>query len=373
VGFRVWQRSAAVGPAPLTEQFSGARGAGKTTILWQLVLQREQMNATICPDRHCARRKTVKLTPWMLTVAAFLIIAVLAVGFIIKKLGAQEIVRPPEPQSRTLPMAITDIEPGTMITRAHIGNGPWRAAAELEPDTMTSADGVVGRVAKERIAAAQPLRGSQFYAPGEYPDLDVAAGMRAVTVDVGDNTAMVNGLIKPGQYVDVHLTVSQSVSGQGSRDEAMTVTLFEGVRVVAMNRSYTPVSNSERSNVTLELNKQQARVLLLSSQRGTIALTFNPEGPGEAGLSLNSDGDRVTMNQILGIEDVADPEGPFQTENYRGSGRTTLYFDNDRRVPGSGDDVGGGGVPIRSNGASSDRMSNTDQPTDAATTRVSSN
>ena len=33
----------------------------------------------------------MKLTPWMLTVATFLIIAVLAVGFLFKNLFAQEV------------------------------------------------------------------------------------------------------------------------------------------------------------------------------------------------------------------------------------------------------------------------------------------
>ncbi|HRA86859.1 MAG TPA: hypothetical protein PK992_02280, partial [Planctomycetaceae bacterium] len=65
----------------------------------------------------------MKLTPWMLTVAAFAIICLLATLFVFKKLWATEVVVAPKPESRTLPMAITEIEPGTVITMKHIGNG----------------------------------------------------------------------------------------------------------------------------------------------------------------------------------------------------------------------------------------------------------
>lgn len=303
----------------------------------------------------------VKITPWMLTVAAFLMVAVLAVGFIFKKLTAQEIVEAPRVESRTLPMAVTDVEPGTVITRAHVGRGPWKADADLAPDTFTDLEGVIGRIAKEKITAAQPLRGSQFYAPGDHPDLKVAEGKRAVTINVGEDTAMVNGLIKPGQYVDVHMTVDDSQT-QIDRDRlpgdnSMTLTLFEGVRVVAMNRSYTQSSADRGHNVTLELDEAQTRVMLLAEQKGSIALTFNPNGPGTGGVAIKSDEDRVTLRQILGIGEPEEEKKPHMIEQYRGGGRGVNYFEGDRRVNYSGDDGYGGngdtdgGTRLQGNGS----------------------
>ena len=81
----------------------------------------------------------MKLTPWMLTVAAFVIIAALVIGFFIKKAFAREVVEAPKPEARTLPMAISEIEPGTQITRAHIGNGPWEACQHLSVPTSDRA------------------------------------------------------------------------------------------------------------------------------------------------------------------------------------------------------------------------------------------
>ncbi len=85
----------------------------------------------------------MKLTPWMLTVAAFGVIALLAVGFLAKKLFAAPVVEVKPPEPRVLPMAITAIEPGTVITRAHVGNGRAVPGQELAKDTFTSVDGVI--------------------------------------------------------------------------------------------------------------------------------------------------------------------------------------------------------------------------------------
>ncbi|MBL8818641.1 MAG: Flp pilus assembly protein CpaB [Planctomyces sp.] len=307
----------------------------------------------------------MKLTPWMLTVAAFLMVAVLAVGFLFKKLTAREIVEAPRVESRTLPMAITEIEPGTVITRAHVGRGPWKADAELAPDTFVDLDGVIGRIAKEKITAAQPLRGSQFYAPGDHPDLKVAEGKRAVTINVGDDTAMVNGLIKPGQYVDVHMTVDRNgTDAARSRlvgADAMTLTLFEGVRVVAMNRSYTQSSVERGHNVTLELDEDQTRIMLLAEKEGTVALTFNPAGPGSGGVSIKSEQGRVTLKELLGIQ-VPEEKKPFMMESYRGSGHGVTYFEDGRRINYVGDnDNGGVGTPLQNNGSGSDWSTGVDR------------
>jgi pilus assembly protein CpaB len=300
----------------------------------------------------------VKLTPWMLTIAAFGIIALMAVGFLFKKLTAREVVAEAKVPSRSLPMAISEIEAGTVITRAHIGNGPWQAGSDLSPDTFTTAEGVIGRIAKEKITAARPLRGSQFYAPGDLPDLKVSEGMRAVTINVGDETAMVNGLIKPGQFVDVHMTIDGPAAGDRQNRQfgadTMTLTLFDGVRVVAMNRSYIQSSVDRGHNVTLELDKEQARIMLLAKQKGTIALSYNPTGAGGGGVSVKSEQDRVTLQQLLGIAPIKEKDKPFMTEHFREGMRSTTYFEDGRRVNYSGDnDLGGndnGGIPLNRGG-----------------------
>lgn len=306
----------------------------------------------------------MKLTPWMLTVAAFMMIVLLTAGFFVKKLLAREVPVPPQVASRLLPMAITDIDPGTLITRAHVGNGPW-SDPDLASDTMLSVDSVVGRIARERISAAQPLRGAQFYAPGDYPELKVGHNMRAVTINVGDETAMVNGLIKPGQYVDVNLTVDQTnepaARSTSTADGAMTLTLFEGVKVIALNRSNSQNTSVRNHNVTLELDESQARIMLLASQKGTVALSFNPNGPGQGGVHVEGDTGRVTLRQILGMNEK-EQEKPFLTEQYRAGGVAETWFEDDRRVQyNGGNDTNRGGTPLQSPGGGWNWNTSTDQ------------
>lgn len=314
----------------------------------------------------------MKLTPWMLTVAAFAVICLLAVTFFFKKLWATEVVQAPPVPVRTMPMAITEVEPGTVITMKHIGNGPVGSDEKLAPDTIMNLDSLVGRIAKVRIPSAVPLQGSMFYAIGDYPGLTIEEGKRGVTINVDDATAILSGMIKAGQYVDVHMTTDTSAgnrlqSNGGSDASArtgMTTTLFKGVKVVSMNRggaSSALQGSGTSDNVTLELDEKQALYMLLAQQKGQIALTYNPAGAGPGGVNVKTESDRVTMEQLLGLTDEPAEKKPFKTEHYRGAGHSDSFWRDGERIDyqGSGNDVGdtslqstGGSVGgVQTNGA----------------------
>lgn len=305
----------------------------------------------------------MKLTPWMLTVAAFAVICLLAVTFFFKKLLATEVVQAPPVPARTMPMAITAVEPGTVITMKHIGNGPVRPDEKLAPDTIMNLDSLVGRIAKERIPSAVPLKGSMFYAIGDYPGLQIEEGKRGVTINVDDATAILSEMIKAGQYVDVHMTTDagtgnrlQSTGGSiVSGQTGMTTTLFKGVKVVAMNRggaSSALQGSGTSHNVTLELDEKQALYMLLAQQNGQIALTYNPAGAGPGGVNVKTESDRVTLEQLLGLTDAPAEQKPFKTEHYRGAGHSASYWRDGERIDyqDSGNDAGG--TSLQSTGGS---------------------
>ncbi len=313
----------------------------------------------------------MKLTPWMLTVAAFGVIALLAVGFLFKKLLASPVVEVKPPEARILPMAITEIEPGTVITRAHIGNGRAKLGETLPEDTFLSLDGVIGRIAREKITAAVPLRGAMFYAPGDHPGLTVAPGKQAVVVRVSETTAVLSQKLKPEQHVDVLLTVDGVNSGSNSRlqstggsvrgasayGDAMTATLFKGVKLLSLSRGYatTSLQGSESHNVTLELDEDQARIITLAQNRGEIDLVYNENGPGNGGISIQaSEKDRITLQEILGVKEEKEKEKPFKTELYRGGGSSSNYFQDGERINGFGGNGGGDtdGSRLQSTGGS---------------------
>lgn len=296
----------------------------------------------------------MRLTPWMLTVAVFGIICTLAAGYFMKLAYNPTTVEEPTRERRTLPMAVSEIAPGTVITRAHLGNGPWDRSSPLEPDTLVNIDTIVGRITRDVITPAQPLRGSMFYPIGDFPEIDVADGKRAVVVQVSPTTAVLNSKLKPGQFVDVQLTVEnlnvspniQPQPGGLGRNpmtmaDAMTATLFKGVRIITVNKggASTTLQNAQANanSVTLELDEDQARICLLAQKRGEIDLIYSKAGPGEGGINIeSSEEDRVFFLEILGLRSPSLKE-PFHTEHYRGSGYSDAWFDEGVRT----DDVRG--------------------------------
>lgn len=314
----------------------------------------------------------VKLTPWMLSVAAFLIISALAIGFIMKKVFAQEPVRAVGPATETVPMALSDIAPGTTMQSSYLGDGPvLKTTIREHRDIVRGRSGIVGRVAKERIPMATPLRLSMFYPIGSGPEIDIAVGKRLVSVDVGGSTGTVSGLVKAGRHVDVLMTVDRRSTNSTSND-AMVLQLFDGVRVFAVNRNSNTSARTNGNEVVLELSPEQQKIMILAKEKGRISLSYNPQGPGNGGLSIHtSRSDRVMLSEILGTEERPLPEPkPFITEQYRNGGHTNAYYDHDgnpvqyRDPTGMlpGNDTDRGGVPLQQNGGSGWFSTDADRP-----------
>jgi pilus assembly protein CpaB len=265
----------------------------------------------------------------------FGIIGLLVLGYFAKTLFAQK-EKPVASTLRDVPMAVTDIKPGTVITADHLGVG--RAdRTKLSPDVLLANRVIVGRVAREAIKAATPIKAGQLYQPGEQPPLDIAPNMRAVSVEVGDGVAVVDGLIKPGDNVDVLFTAQAgSSTTDNTYQGGLTMRLFEGVKVLAINRNFAQGRVDRGNNhVTLELTEPQTNIIVLTQKSGKITLTYNPNGRGNGGLAL-SNTERVTLFEILGLEKSDPLKEPYQTEIFRGAGRTTNQFDERGRLIDNG-------------------------------------
>lgn len=277
------------------------------------------------------------LTPAMLTIVLLFVVGGLVVAYVVKSLFAAEPVAAPAP--RNYPMAVADLEPGTVITAAHLAQGPYSGPSQK---TFARADSVlIGRVVRERITAAAPIDTTKLYPPGEYPPVEVAYGMRAVSLEVGGGAAVVDGIVKQGEYVDVHFTPT------GLNDArfrgGLTMTLFKGTKVLAINRSRSnTVGRGTGSNtITLELTPEQANILLLAKGKGDLNLTYTPDGAGNGGVALEND-DRAFLEEILGLAPLPEPKKPVITEHYRGAGRGVMAF-NDDGTPWTGGGYGNQG------------------------------
>ena len=271
------------------------------------------------------------LTPAFVTFVMLLIIGGLIAAYFVKNLFATK-PAPVVETTRTIPVALQDLEPGTEITSAHLGRAPINKD-RLTRETVLTSDALIGRVVKAKIVRAEPINSSQLYAPGERPPLKLSVGMRAVSVGVSDNTAMVDGLITPGQYVDVHFT--PNIRGDERAQGGFTMTLFRGVKLLAINRSIvsTDVTSRGGNTVTLELTPEQANIMILAREKGDINLVYNSEGLGNGGVSVSSS-EKATLDEILGLKEPEKPEEPFSTDVYYGSSRNTYYFRDGRLYHG---------------------------------------
>jgi pilus assembly protein CpaB len=264
----------------------------------------------------------------MLTVVMFGIVGLLVVAYFAKNLFAQK-EKPQVPQMRDVPMAVTDIKPGTIITADHLGVGRYERN-KLAADVLLANRVIVGRVAKEPIKPATPIKAGQLYQPGELPPLDIGPGMRAMSIEVGDGVAMVDGIIKPGDTVDVLFTAQGGGNGgvADTFEGGVTMRLFEGVKVLAINRNFSQGRVDRANNhVTLELTVPQTNILVLAKDKGKINLTYNPNGKGNGGLALTNP-ERVTLFELLGLEKAEPLKELFLTELFKGNTRTSHRYDS---------------------------------------------
>lgn len=284
----------------------------------------------------------VKLTPWMLSLTGFCIVLALTGGFVLKQMRAeslkprQETEQPAQFASmETVPVALSDILPGTRIEAGYLTEAPILSSkVRKHRDTVRSAKALVGRIAKQKISVATPIRLSMFYPVNRKPEIRIPPGQRLVSVTVEQQSGFLNGLIQSGSYVDVFATIDTTSTGKDSE----VVQLFEGVRVYEVFSSADVAVN--RNEAVLELDSDQQKVMLLAKERGRISLTYNPEGPGTAGLATDSLASRAMLHESGlrtkspapdhdSVAQQAPEAAPaFVTEQFRDGIRSNAMYDN---------------------------------------------
>ncbi len=283
-----------------------------------------------------------RLTPAGVSTMMVVVVGLLVTAYFAKLMRAEESRSQPTGQaqaveSRSVPTATGTLEPGTVITAAHLAMGRVRADA-LAPDALVQQPALIGRTVKERILPGSVIRLGQLYALGERPLPTVPRGMRAVSIALRRGVAPLIGL-KEGQYVDVYLTPRDDVSNAVRFRGGMTLTLFRGVRLLAATQGAS--ANEANDVATLELTPDQAAILILAREQGNIALSYNPDGKGDGGIALR-DRDRATLDEILGLPPdptatarPAGAAGAFTTEVYKGTTRSTCQFEEQKKTENS--------------------------------------
>lgn len=156
-----------------------------------------------------------------------------------------------------------------------------------------SLEEVLGRTPRERILSNEIIRGERLARrnAGEGLNAIITPGKRAMTVET-DEASGLAGLLQPGNYVDVIVTLRpDDVAGRASY---ATETLLQGIQVLAVGSSLAPAEAStptgatsqkatkeanrrSKSSATLELTLEEAEKLALASVRGELHLVLRSD------------------------------------------------------------------------------------------------
>jgi Flp pilus assembly protein CpaB len=279
-----------------------------------------------------------RLTPASLTFGVMAIMGLLVAAYVVRSLMARD---KPEPvaATRNMPTPVVDIPVGTEITEKHLGTAPIRIS-ELDPDMLANKNIIIGRVAREPLKKAVPIKANQLYAPGERPKLVLAKGKQALTLSFDSVTTIVDGLIRPGDHCDIRFTLNPSwIRSDQRTSQAFQMTLYKAIKVMAINRNVVMQQPENMGNtVTLEVWPKQANALLLAQKYGQLNLTYTQDlTPGGIVLA-DSDDDRITLEKLLGLPEKKEPAAPrrppepYRIEEYRGLRRGGLSFLPNGRV-----------------------------------------
>jgi pilus assembly protein CpaB len=143
---------------------------------------------------------------------------------------------------------------------------------------------VTGAVARQKIAAGQPIMKGQIVKPKDRGFLAAVldAGKRAIAAPI-TNVTGIAGFVFPGDRIDLILTHAiRSHNEDAVNERRASMTIVQDVRVLALDQNTGEAGSTADANnkpkvatvVTLEVTPKQAEMLTLALQLGTISLSL---------------------------------------------------------------------------------------------------
>lgn len=227
---------------------------------------------------------------------------------------AQQAVIAPVLETTPVVVAAKALPAGSILTKTDLQTVDWPKSAVPTTSSQTgalasSAESLEGRILKRDLYPGEPVYMAKLAGDKSLGGLTalIPAGMRAVTIEVSDIKG-VAGFIKPGDRVDVLSKVEMSHEGDSV---TLTKTVLQNVLVLASEQTMvddrvetvnetvsvegksTPGADPETkkpasfgadkkkakpaTNVTLAVWPQEAEILTLSEEMGSLRLSLRGE------------------------------------------------------------------------------------------------
>lgn len=205
-------------------------------------------------------------------------------------------------------VATQDIAPGVEITDGMIEIKPVPEIDKLL-NVLTTKEAVVGQVATVPIIRGEQIVASKVsgeasvlatFGENPPPALILPKGLRGVSIEVSSLIGA-GGLIRPGDRVDIIMSLKTSGGEDGSRTNQVAATFLQNVLVLAIDQSVTTSqagvadadvakeANETATTLTLAVTPSQGEILAVAD---TCRLNFD----GRLAISLRPFGD----DSILG-------------------------------------------------------------------------
>lgn len=235
------------------------------------------------------------------------LIAALALGFIAFIISWQAINSERERVRSgwdpvTVVVASRDIPEGTPITVDIVSSRPvpeqFVTSSVVKPESINI---VLNQRVLVPLQKGDPLLWTQFAnsRASEKLSTKVEKRARAITIDAGKITA-VGGWVRPNDHVDVIGTFKDPQT-----NESVAVTLLQNVIVLATgkitgntNVNLLPEGQREYNNVSLLVLPEEAEILVLASELGSLTLSLRNEEDGD----LLEERGRATIHTLLSGE-----------------------------------------------------------------------
>lgn len=206
-----------------------------------------------------------------------------------------------------------------------------------ESEALGSIDSVAGKIAIRDIIQGQQITASLILLPQSRRTLafKTPEGKRALTIPV-DKISSIEGMINPGDYVDIigNFPFSQSVEGK-TYTQNIVVPMFQNVLVLAVGTRTEMVLSKGKgkptpaSTITIALSPEEAALFTYALEVGKIKLLLRSQLDTEVVTTREP----VTMDKLweklLGIRQVVPvpPPPPDTVEIYRGTEKSSLIVE----------------------------------------------
>ncbi len=199
-------------------------------------------------------------------------------------------------------VAAVDIPEGTVVSMDMVSQRSvpeqFVTSSVVKPD---SASYVVNQKVLVPVQAGDPLLWSQFETSraAERLATRVQKKARAITIDAG-KSASVGGWIRPNDHVDIVGTFKDPTT-----NENVAVTLMQNVVILATgkitgttNLNAIPENQREYNNVSLLVIPEEAELLVLAQELGSLTLTLRNEDD----VDVIEERGRASINTLLSGE-----------------------------------------------------------------------